>query len=58
MQGLEISRNFYFEYGEKMIKEQTIIHGSYTYHNIIMCRDGVATTVFDKCAYGLQLIDL
>lgn len=35
-----------------------VIHGSYTYHNIIMCGDYIATTVFDKCTYGLQLMDV
>ena len=35
-----------------------VIHGSYTYHNIIMCGDYIATTVFDKCTYGLWLMDL
>lgn len=35
-----------------------IIHGSYTYHNVIMCEDGIATTSFDKCTYGYKLMDL
>ncbi|MBE5937346.1 MAG: hypothetical protein E7265_04865 [Lachnospiraceae bacterium] len=35
-----------------------VMHGSYTYHNIIMCDNYVATTVFEKCSYGLQLMDL
>lgn len=38
--------------------EFNVIHGSYTYHNIIKCGDTVATTSFDKCTYGLQLMDL
>ena len=35
-----------------------VYHGSYTYHNVLMCPEGVTTTVFDKCAYGIQLMDL
>lgn len=35
-----------------------VIHGAYTYHNIIMCDDGIATTVFDKSTYGPRLMDL
>lgn len=35
-----------------------VIHGSYTYHNLIMCQDGIATTVFDKSRYGPRLMDL
>ena len=38
--------------------EVNIIHGSYTYHNVIMCEDGIATTSFDKCTYGYKLMDL
>lgn len=35
-----------------------VYHGSYTYHNILMCDEGIATTVFDKCAFGMQIMDL
>lgn len=35
-----------------------IFHGSYTYHNILMCSEGIATTVFDKCSAGIQIMDL
>ncbi len=35
-----------------------VCHGSYTYHNVLMCEDGIATTVFDKCSFGLQLMDV
>lgn len=38
--------------------EVNIIHGYYTYHNVIMCEDGIATTSFDKCTYGYKLMDL
>ena len=48
----------YEEYCRRVEKEGQVYHGSYTYHNIIMCSDGIATTVFDKCAYGMQLLDL
>ena len=48
----------YEEYSRRVEKEGQVYHGSYTYHNIIKCSDGFATTVFDKCAYGMQLLDL
>ncbi|MBE5928423.1 MAG: CotS family spore coat protein [Lachnospiraceae bacterium] len=36
-----------------------VSHGSYTYHNVYMCEDGVPfTTTFEKCAYGMQIMDL
>lgn len=38
--------------------ERKIIHGSYTYHNIIMCGDAIATTAFDKCTYGYIIMDI
>lgn len=53
---LKVSR-----FGELMTeacRNNRVMHGSYTYHNIIMCGDSIATTVFDRCTYGLQLMDL
>lgn len=38
--------------------KRKIIHGSYTYHNIIMCDEGIATTAFDKCTYGFLIMDI
>ena len=42
-----------------VMKQGEVSHGSYTYHNVYMCDDGVPfTTSFEKCAYGVQLMDL
>ena len=42
-------------------EKKHIIHGSYTYHNIIMCEDEsdvIATTIFDKCTCGARVMDI
>ncbi len=33
-------------------------HGFYTYHNILVTKDGVALTNFEKCCCGVQMLDL
>lgn len=33
-------------------------HGNYTYHNILILKDGVAITNFEKCCCGVQILDL
>lgn len=38
-------------------KTLQIRHGSYTYHNILMYDDQIATVNFDRAGYGLQLLD-
>lgn len=48
----------YTDMYDKVCDNGEVYHGSYTYHNIIMCDTKVATTVFDKCAFGLQIMDL
>jgi CotS family spore coat protein len=35
-----------------------ICHGNYTYHNILLLKNGVATTNFDKVCLGVQILDL
>lgn len=35
-----------------------LCHGEYNYHNLIMTGDGVATTNFERMAFGMQLMDL
>lgn len=35
-----------------------LCHGEYNYHNLIMTADGVATTNFERMAFGMQLMDL
>jgi len=42
----------------KVNAKKAIIHGAYTYHNIIMCDDIIATTSFDKCTYGARIMDI
>lgn len=43
---------------ENACEGHNVVHGSYTYHNVIFCDDVIAVTAFDKCTYGLQLMDL
>ncbi len=53
-----LSESAYGDMYGKVCDKGEVYHGSYTYHNILMCEDGVSTTVFDKCAYGMQIMDL
>lgn len=49
-----------FDYEElyiNMIKEQTVCHGSYNYHNILFTSQGVATTCFEKTQMQIQMMD-
>ncbi len=44
---------------DNVMENGEVSHGSYTYHNVYMCDDGTLfTTTFEKCAYGMQLMDL
>lgn len=43
---------------EDCVKNGTVTHGSYTYHNIIVTQKGIFTTNFDKADTGLQVFDL
>ncbi len=44
---------------KNQVKEKgAIVHGSYTYHNIILTQGKVYTTNFDKTDLGLQVYDL
>lgn len=43
---------------KQSIVKGTIMHGSYTYHNIVVTDDGIFTTNFDKADVGLQVSDL
>ncbi len=42
----------------KACEEKQLCHGCYTYHNVLILRDGIATVNFEKTDYGLQLLDL
>jgi CotS family spore coat protein len=35
-----------------------VCHGDYNHHNILIHKDGIATTNFDRCHYNLQISDL
>ncbi len=53
-----LSESTYAQMYDRVCDTGEVYHGSYTYHNIFICGDEVATTVFDKCAYGMQIMDL
>lgn len=53
-----INKSNYISLLENAIKSTTICHGNYTYHNIILFQQGVATSNFDKSCIGLQVMDL
>ncbi len=44
-------------YAEEM-KKSGMIHGEYNYHNIIMTKEGIATTNFEKFRRDIQVEDL
>lgn len=43
---------------EKMEQEQAICHGNYNYHNIILLKNGEATSDFERVHMQLQCMDL
>lgn len=47
---------------EELLKEAqenvTLVHGSYSYHNLLFTGRGIATLNFDKGGVGLQVMDL
>ena len=47
-------RSFY----EDCLNKGLCCHGNYTYHNIIITKEGVAVTNFEKCCCGVQIMDL
>lgn len=52
----KLSQSAYFKkYGTGT---RDLCHGEYNYHNLIMIEGGVATTNFERMAYGMQLMDL
>ena len=54
--GERLERSAFFE--EKGKKTQDLCHGEYNYHNLIVTREGIATTNFERAACGVQLMDL
>lgn len=58
-EALRLLKNSKFdEIMKQSISEGTIMHGSYTYHNIVVTSNGIFTTNFDKADVGLQVSDL
>ena len=43
---------------EASAENNTMIHGDYNYHNILVTAGGYATTNFDRCRAGIQMEDL
>ncbi len=57
-EGLELIKKSELSMQEEMAKKDRFIsHGSYTYHNVLIMNDSMATVNFDKAVYGLQLLD-
>ena len=46
------------ELQKKSIEEGLLCHGDYNQHQVLFCRDGIATTNFIKCRYDVQISDL
>lgn len=46
------------DFEQKSREEGRICHGSYTYHNVLFTREGIATTNFEGCQMGTQVLDL
>lgn len=43
---------------EQCVAGNTMCHGNYIYHNILMLPDSIATTNFDKVCISVQMLDL
>jgi CotS family spore coat protein len=43
---------------EDCVERNTMCHGNYIYHNILMLPDSIATTNFEKVSVGVQMLDL
>lgn len=43
---------------EASMEKQSICHGNYTYHNVILLKGEIATTNFEKACVGIQVVDL
>lgn len=57
--GLEGIRSFPLEEQFAACREnKTLVHGAYTYHNVLFTRQGIATLNFDRGGVGLQIMDL
>lgn len=43
---------------ENSVRQYTMVHGDYNYHNILVTADGIVTTNFEKCRVDIQMEDL
>ncbi|MCH5251536.1 MAG: MarR family transcriptional regulator [Lachnospiraceae bacterium] len=50
-----LEKSAYFQ--ENGYKTRDVCHGEYNYHNLIITKKGVATTNFERAAFGMQLMD-
>lgn len=53
-----LAKQNYESLQETVIKETRICHGNYTYHNLLLIKNDIATTSFEKCGIGLPVFDL
>lgn len=59
IEGVKLLKSLNFDTREKEAKEEgQLCHGSYTYHNVLLLKDGIATVNFEKADYGFSLLDL
>lgn len=59
VKGLDLLRETGFDsLAQKAFEERYMYHGSYTYHNVLLIKDGTATVNFEKAGYGPPLLDL
>ena len=54
----ELDRSDYEKLYAEEMKKSGMIHGEYNYHNIIMTKEGIATTNFEKFRRDIQVEDL
>lgn len=43
---------------EEVTERKTLVHGSYSYHNLLFTSQGIVTLNFDRGGLGLQMMDL
>ena len=54
----ELERSDYEKLYAEEMKKSGMIHGEYNFHNIIMTKEGIATTNFEKFRRVIQVEDL
>lgn len=53
-----LEQSSYEELYQNAIHNQTLVHGDYNYHNILLMRNELATTNFDRAKVDIQVSDL